>query len=86
MPFELSGGQKQRVSIARAILMKPLSFLLDEPFSNLDSENIKSAQNLLLLVLEKLKIPCILVSHDTSNLEALDIAQIINLKLILVNL
>ena len=31
-------------------------------------------------LLEKLKIPCILVSHDTSNLEALDIAQIINLN------
>ena len=80
MPFELSGGQKQRVSIARAILMKPSLLLLDEPFSNLDSENIKSAQKLLLCVLEKLNIPCVLVTHDTSNLEALDVAQIINLN------
>ena len=81
MPFEFLWRSKIKVSIARkAILMKPSLLLLDEPFSNLDSENIKSAQNLLLLVLEKLKIPCILVSHDTSNLEALDIAQIINLN------
>ena len=80
MPFELSGGQKQRVSIARAILMKPSLLLLDEPFSNLDSENIKSAQKLLLLVLEKLKIPCVLVTHDTNNLESLDVSQIINLN------
>ena len=80
LPFELSGGQKQRVSIARAILMKPSLLLLDEPFSNLDSENIKSTQKLLLLVLEKFKIPCVLVTHDTNNLESLDVSQIINLN------
>ena len=80
MPFELSGGQKQRVSIARAILMKPSLLLLDEPFSNLDSENIKSAQKLIVKVIEKLKIPCIVVTHDTNNLEDLDISQKIDLN------
>lgn len=80
MPFELSGGQKQRVSIARAILMKPSLLLLDEPFSNLDSQNIKSAQKLIAKIIKKLKIPCIVVTHDTNNLENLDISQKIDLN------
>ena len=80
MPYQLSGGQKQRVSIARAILMKPSLLLLDEPFSNLDSENIESAQKLILKVVEKLKIPCVIVTHDTKNLEVLDVSQQINLN------
>lgn len=80
MPFELSGGQKQRVSIARAILMKPSLLLLDEPFSNLDSQNIKSAQKLIVKIIEELKIPCIVVTHDTNNLENLDISQKIDLN------
>ncbi len=78
MPFELSGGQKQRVSIARAILMKPSLLLLDEPFSNLDYKNIESAQKLILNVIEKLRIPCVIVTHDTKNLEVLNVSQEIN--------
>ena len=80
MPHELSGGQKQRVAIARSMLMKPSALLMDEPFSNLDSENVVSAQKLISNFIKDMQIPCILVTHDTNQLEFLDISKKIELS------
>ena len=64
MPHELSGGQQQRVALLRAIFMKPKILLLDEPFSNLDKDNIITAQKIISQIISLFNIPCLFISHD----------------------
>lgn len=60
----LSQGQKQRICLARTLLLGRDVVILDEPFTNLDDENIKTIKNYLF---EKTKDKIlIIVSHKTS--------------------
>jgi sulfate transport system ATP-binding protein/putative spermidine/putrescine transport system ATP-binding protein len=67
----LSGGEKQRVAIARALSGDPRILLLDEPFSALDQELRQESRALIKSVIEKEKIPTILVTHDPADVEVL---------------
>ena len=69
MPHELSGGQQQRVALLRAIFMKPKILLLDEPFSNLDKDNIIAAQKIISQIISLYNIPCLLISHEIQSTE-----------------
>ncbi len=63
-PHELSGGQSQRVALARAIAPQPKLLLMDEPFSNLDTELRESLGYEVRILLKELGMTAIMVTHD----------------------
>ena len=71
LPKEISGGEKQRTALAQALADEPELLLLDEPFSNMDVFNKQRLKNEIRRLVKKLKITCLLVSHDATDVLAL---------------
>ena len=70
MPNTLSGGQQQRAAIARALALKPLLVLADEPTGNLDTETSHDVIGLLRVMAKRFQQTLVVITHDQ------DIAQI----------
>lgn len=70
-PSELSGGQQQRVALARAVAPRPLLLLLDEPLSALDTPTRAKLCGELRVLLTRLAIPSVVVTHDWTEALAL---------------
>jgi len=73
LPHELSGGQQQRVALARAMAGRPDVLLLDEPFSNLDTQLRHRVREQMAAQLRASGITTVLVTHDQA--EALHLAD-----------
>jgi iron(III) transport system ATP-binding protein len=63
-PHMLSGGEQQRIALARALAPRPAVLLLDEPFSNLDSQLRQQVRAEVLRVLREIGATALLVTHD----------------------
>ena len=63
-PSTISGGEASRVAVCRALIMKPLLILADEPTGQLDAENAKIIASLLSELNKIFNITIIMVTHS----------------------
>jgi ABC-type lipoprotein export system ATPase subunit len=63
-PATLSGGEASRTALCRALIMKPLLLLADEPTGQLDAENAKNIASLLTKINVELGTTIVMVTHS----------------------
>jgi lipopolysaccharide export system ATP-binding protein len=61
--IQLSGGERRRTEIARALALKPLFILLDEPFAGVDPIAVEDIQSIVCKLKEK-NIGVIITDHN----------------------
>jgi oligopeptide/dipeptide ABC transporter ATP-binding protein len=63
-PSELSGGQLQRIVLARALVVRPVFLVADEPVSMLDVSVRAGILNVMRELREQLGFTALTISHD----------------------
>lgn len=64
----LSGGERQKLALIQAFSQPIQALVLDEPFSQLDTEQKMELIELVQLEVKETNIPCLLISHDISDI------------------
>ncbi len=72
-PSQISGGQQQRVAIARALAYEPEAMLFDESFSALDPQTRVTLRREIRVLLRKVRIPALFITHD--QVEAMELGD-----------
>jgi ABC-type transport system involved in cytochrome bd biosynthesis fused ATPase/permease subunit len=73
----LSGGEKRRVTLARSLIRETPILILDEPMANLDEENAKAIESLILEIKDR---TVIIISHQFSKENITRLDEIIEFK------
>jgi tungstate transport system ATP-binding protein len=73
---ELSGGEAQRVAMARALVLSPEVFLLDEPLANIDRETAGLLED-VIASLPSLGTTVVMTTHDPDHPNRLNGASIL---------
>ena len=71
-PEQLSGGQQQRVAIGRALAVKPLLLLADEPTGNLDEDTADDVLRLARDLVTRTGCGFLMVTHSARLAATLD--------------
>lgn len=66
-PHMLSGGQQQRLVVARALLLRPMLIIADEPVSMLDASVRVEVLELMRKIQEDHNLGVIYITHDLSS-------------------
>jgi tungstate transport system ATP-binding protein len=67
----LSSGETQRLGIARAMVIEPEIFFLDEPTASVDGENTGIIENIILNMKRQNKSTIVITTHDMAQAERL---------------
>ena len=75
-PASVSLGERQRAAVARAVAHRPTIVLADEPTASLDPVNADKVMELFVRLATELGITLVVVSHDRSLVERMNLRPI----------